>query len=876
MHDRRQTTGREPLVPALGVRITALPARAADSLTCRDVREALEALAEATARARRGRAELVDALGEEIRRLPPAGSPSRPRLVGLRRAVHADRRPGPGEWTPEIAAAVGGPVRDAVRGWLDGRAARAALTARLRTAVEESQEDLTRALLAHTACRAVDHGLRQADRELAALAERVRGGTSRLARKPAGRLTRFVVRSAVKTSPYSSLTAVGLAAWAPSGPAVAVHPQATGHPRSVVEVNRFVLDAVRAAAPRTPGDRVRVHPRLVRAGARLLLLPADAGRIAELRLPAAEEAVVDALLDAPDGLPAEDAAGAVHGPAQEAERALGALFAAGLLLRTGAPSRGECQVRALWQDLALRPDPFGRTELVRTLHQTVCAPAPTCERGSRALTDRAAELTSRLAATVPGLTRPTARDALFETCVVPGTAATCSRRAWRGPLRDLRAVRRWLALFDENLPLRLALAQRHLARFGPGTEVPLAAALRLAADEGLTADEWLADPAAVPAGAADAPDRVRRLRELRAAETDRILKSAADGGGHLEPDDLLSTAGIWPRWVPRPDPGVAYVQPWQTGDGLAVVVNLVLAGPGRGLTRLGRLLESARVPVPAAQALPAVDDGPPFAELAGAHGYSMDDRLPGAPLELDLTGEPTASAVPRLTPARLRVRHDPDAGLLELVYRAQDGSTARIRPVHLGMTAESHLSWTARFLLRAFGPVGQCNPALGLRALLPRHLVPGRPHGAVALPRTRVGAVVLRRARWVTRARDIPSRSPGEHEADHMLRLANWMRDQGIPQRCFVRTLPGTEEGPTASGARPRPTDTKPLLLDTASCLLVRAARNLMTGHDRAVAFDEVLPPLPAGRPGADGHVAEFMVPTPQDRWDGEGCRAAP
>jgi hypothetical protein len=120
----------------------------------------------------------------------------------------------------------------------------------------------------------------------------------------------------------------------------------------------------------------------------------------------------------------------------------------------------------------------------------------------------------------------------------------------------------------------------------------------------------------------------------------------------------------------------------------------------------------------------------------------------------------------------------------------------------------------------------------------------------------------VQRTRWFVPTTLVPTRAPGEADADFLLRLLGWLRGRGLPTACFVRAWGDDLRGDRAKSR-------KPLYIDFASLFLV----GLFEREVRAstlVLFDEALP-APADAPcppGAPPRVTELVIEISDARGD--------
>ncbi|GAA3861917.1 hypothetical protein GCM10022243_30250 [Saccharothrix violaceirubra] len=315
-----------------------------------------------------------------------------------------------------------------------------------------------------------------------------------------------------------------------------------------------------------------------------------------------------------------------------------------------------------------------------------------------------------------------------------------------------------------------------------------------------------------------------------------VAESAGPGGTNapqpdivrIDPAEVAAQIRSWPAWLTGPASVGCYLQ--RADDRL--VLNAVHAGHGRQTARVRHLLDRAGAPVPARAPDPRV------AEFTGLFGSTLNARVPTARYEIGYPGTTGAPGGERLPVADLVVRHDPDLDLVGLWH-----ADTPVVPVHPGMMADFHLPPLARFADRAFNPAYQVHPSAP--PLVPHDATPD---AVVRLPRVEIGSVVVRRARWTFPIDRVPPRTAAGSDADHLLRLAAWRREHGVPARCFARSW-GEETAVSVAKAR------KPSYVDFGDWFLVAAFDRRLSGRS-TVLLEEALP-----EPGADGtHVAEYFV----------------
>jgi hypothetical protein len=820
---------------------------------------------------------LPDVLYEVIGQLQDASL--RPRLVGLRRAIHHGRRPAAREWDAHMAAALPAAVSDRVQRWMQRMAEH-------RRRVDELPAilaaELTRTLPALRTAASEPMFRRALSQASPTLSEELdkwlADESRRLGPKALDRLAKYLSRAAAKTSPYSTFMLSGYGSWTTDGPAIrfALLPA----PQTTLEPDRLlVAGAIRALARRLELAAtlpVRLNPGMVDTGDSITFPGPPPGEpIVTVGATPALRACLSAIDREPPVTRAalvSELAAAAGGDEAAARRFIDRLFDIGLLeARSPVTDQSGDPFGELggWLEAAseLLADPARRLrdELRRQVSVTdVEGHRDRLRRAGEQAALLATQLGLHQAATV-ARQRPVA--VAHESAVLTSPVAWCARQPWQPTLADLDIIRRWLPVHDPTLPLRVVLGAYVRDRMGAGARVPFlslhqAVQRELAGAAAASTDDvaaelrrWFDVVQAVPASwLADSPlARLRELHRLRLAAL-RPLEGPPDADGvvRIDPAALGETITARPAWARAGTPGSVgyFLQPVDPhGPEVRVALNSVTAGYSRGRSRLQHLIETAGDPQAARwPADPPCPHAPVIAELGGVFGTALNTRAPAAPYEIDYPY--AASRRPpgeRLPLGDLVAVHDPATDLVRLE------STRLGRPLrvlHLGLMFDGLLPPAARLLVRMSGftvmPPGWADAELAAPL--------GAQHEVLVSPRVEVGRVILRRARWITPATAVPERPAGERDADYLLRMALWRRRHGIPPRCFVRIL----DAPTAAGAvfdKSR----KPVYVDWANWFLASTFERMVRGRRGMVVLEEPVP-APEEAAGPDGRVSELLI----------------
>lgn len=827
----RVEAGRE-----IAVRVAGLPSAVLAELR---LPHTAELVAHLTVERRRLAAEAAALSGELFDLIGRADS-ARAALVGLRRALAPGHRP-PSARLVELCP-LPPPLAERVTAWLRGRHEWDERRAELAEVLAKEHADALDRVRAACSRPVFRRGLLLSGEELSATLDRWLADPGRPPRQgKVLRLVKYLARASAKTSPFGSFMVSALTGWddCPLDPAGALDPV------TVAEVPGAFLDAVRdtlLADPRL-AERVplRANPSLTRlAGDECLFVRRSPGeRIVTVRRTPAIDLCLRHAGSSPTAPRLAELLAAEGAEPDDAGRFVARLVAAQLLIPWSPVADDDPDPFGGWarwlgdapesgNERELGDAPLGLAPELRELAAALrpVRPGPDDGRERRA---RVAAASAAVAARL-GVAAPAEPAHEIEVSAARPAPPDLSAEV----LADLDAVRRWLSVFDWKVPVRVEVGAFCRERFGAGSRTPFLEVCRQAT----AALPHLFGPAAMPWFLElTGEDRLRELERLR--ERARALARSAT----LERGQVLADTADWPAWLTSPAAAGFYLQtlPGESaglrpqGRPGKVVVNAVHAGHGRASGRLHHLLGRAGVAPERPERA-----GLPLAEFGGRFGSALNTRTPSTVHEIDLPGAASGRDPRHRVPlGELLVEHDPRTDLVSL-FSERHG---RIDPVHLGMMGELALPAVAGFLERAFAPTYLFHPSVPPLISLRELAGTGTPQ---RFPRVSVGDVVVQRARWTVPADQVPARSGPDGE--HLLALAGWRAELGIPERCFVR---GWKPGAELGKAR------KPGYVDFSSWHLValfeREARS-----NAVLVIDEALPdPLAEGAPA---HVTEYHV----------------
>ncbi|MFD9366223.1 lantibiotic dehydratase [Streptomyces sp. NPDC060020] len=896
------------------LRVAGLPLAAVEALRASDTRRWAEDALTAEAALREGATRFGDVLHGAVGATDPApdglGAARRRALLRLRRQIHTDRLPAKPDASTETAveavAAVDEAAAEQLAGWLHRRRLFDKLLAEgppLLTADLARNRTALRELVADERLRL---GLLLASPVLEAQLDgyaRTVGVPTGRARKAERSVLSYVYRTACKTSPFSTFTAVatgrftdgagaaGAGADGVGADGVRVADQWTSHVRlNVVVLARLaeliLADPVRRRdLPLRPAsgwgheeDRIRYVRRSVTAGDDAAAVTFDAvkDRLFFLRRSGTLDRLLGLFAERPelrhrelvDWLAAEHAAD----PA-DCEAYVSALLQLGMVrvpcldteVHSGDP------LRSFRQSLTSLERPWAdRLAALLEAPAEALAAYPAAGHTERAGLLRV--LRSGLHRAQEELGAPDAalpQTLLYED-VSAGYELPCPPRDWAA----LRSVERILPAFDLTLAQRITFEGFFTARYGAGGRcedllglvhdfhedffdqyLSFTARRRPFDERGAYVPEenWLGLPG-IRALDAARQAFVGRMRQAWAAyeDTDRT-GGAGPAVLRLDEADLAAVADelgtVAPDFAPR-------------------CHHLQLArdpADGTPLTVLNRSYGGLSFPF---SRFTHVYDGPDGTEggLAAELRATADRVTPPGAVLAEVTGGPVTT---NLNLHGQLTDH-------EIVCPGESGTLPPERRIHLDDLYAEHVPGTGRVVLRSRRLGREVIPVylgylvpLALPAV-PRTLLllspssmspldvwagvpegPATPGNVSVRPRVVHGDVVLSRRSWTTTAGDLPVQ--GAQEAGHFLDWQRWRRAHGLPEQVFATV----SAGPSAVGAKPQ-------YVDFASLLSLAAFETLLREPAHRVVFREMLPDPggPHAHSARGAHVTELAVET--------------
>lgn len=752
-------------------------------------------LAELTAVEARLRAQ-ADLCSDVLYRLiGTATDTDRGPLIAARRAIHNDKIP---TRLPEQ------PIDEVTR-WLHLRDQRDALLAAIRNGIPSAIGRERQVLDGVLADPDLLLSLAMSAPTVYDAAVRYQAGSTGRARGSERGLLQFVARAMVRTSPLSRLTAVGLAVPGTDGIGLDEIEFRTGV--SAPSVDKALLGHVLGGLSADdgepgPGTWIRQSATIVPGPdpSRLYFSATSAGvsRKLALVLTPALHTLLDLTTMGPrrrDAI-AADLARASGGSVTDASQAVLRAVRAGFLLVSHGPE--DCG-----------DDPLAHEHLTEIRGQVTALAAGRHE-------DRIRDLTTARAS-LDALTRAAQRPAMVtvtEDYVVP--PPRISTDSYAVQLDDLAGTIEFLSVFDRLHDVREVLRELFVERFGVGARVNLCEHAR-ELGHAVYAQETARTAA---------PAELRALRSEIVADLSARVAAEPDATELVWPVDELAA---WSQRLPermRRDP-ISYgalVQP--AGD--LLVFNDAYGGHGMLYGRFigadtalgGRARAHLRRQLPAQFGA----DGARVAEDRGLHRLNVNGHQPV--LNDGLTADDWY---------RFDLVHVPDTDTLHVADA--DGRPMRILTLGAGHPERYPAPLRiATWLISG----GRVQPDLGVLSGL----------RAPALPRLRVGSVVLQRRRWYVRDDFAQAVGAGPSDTDRLVALTRWRARYGVPDEVLLKSAADWAQRMAGLAAK-QPVEPdrqgKPQYVDLSSALFTRALPRFLERRGDSM-LEEALPAVGQSR----------------------------
>ncbi|GAA1542486.1 lantibiotic dehydratase [Kribbella lupini] len=723
-------------------------------------------------------------------------------------------------------------------------------------------------------------------------------------------LLELLYRAALKTSPFSTLTSVGLGRF--SDTATRPRPEPTSlEQRSTVRLNVAVLARLAAVVLADPtlrsGLRVSLAPGASSDGETMRYVRRRTAAGSDPDAVVAIDNVHENLFFLPSGPALDDvvaltrdarptlaelsrqvAAQAAERTDAEADQLIGHLLRLGFLLapdlqidlRASDPTKVliaalEAQDHPTLQQLAasLR----AAVDLIDAYPGTPARGRAAVLVGVRDQVRACFELLGAAEQLVP-------RTVIYEDTTITGDGMEVDRKLWeRTRLPDLADLADLLPAFDLNVSRRLTAKGFFKARYGIGGDCQDVVRFchefqrdffdpytrrslrrRQFDDDNVFVpqENWFKLPDIV------AVDKAREaaslhLRDLSAADSEPVEEI------RLGPDFVDAVR----RELP---PAEQVAQPWSFFVQLAagpqdpgrLVLNQAYAGLTLMFSRFAHSLdtEGTRARDLISEILrDYAPDGAVLAELRG--GYETTN----------LNVHPAVTQYEIVCPGDASTRPKDEQIALDDLFLVHDAVADRVRlmsrrlgrevvPVYLGFLMPMALPEIQQILL-CFSPSGMAQIDLWAGTGDPIPV-----DGIQSYPRLVLGDLVLQRRMWKLNTADFPFRDPGHSDAEHLLRVRRWRLDHGLPTRLFAQIDNAAAKSAVDDGAAPDTPETpgaerkagrKPLPVDFDSWMSLQLLEQLALGASARIVLTEANPDTDQlwltdehGRP----HVCELLL----------------
>nr|WSX77861.1 lantibiotic dehydratase family protein [Streptomyces sp. NBC_00899] len=438
---------------------------------------------------------------------------------------------------------------------------------------------------------------------------------------------------------------------------------------------------------------------------------------------------------------------------------------------------------------------------------------------------------------------PVLRTLVYEDTTLPGLAVTGDTRTWDRQLTPgLSQLARILPAFDGNLVRRLVTRGYFRARYGEGgrCEDFLSFAHRFDQDfysnynQRLMRHQRFDGTDFRPYDNWFRQEEIAGIDRARAAVAEQMRRRGRDArtaGADVELDEgfLETVEGLLPRpeglrslsfFLQLADSGAQGA----AGDGVEdsagdplVVVNRVYSGLTLLFSRFAHCFEDGLTASLRRSLADAVPEGAVFAELKGGYDATNLNLHPVVtPYEVVCPGETSFRPPHEQIPVEdLIIEHDAAADRLRLRSRRLG---VEVIPVYLGFLLPMALPEVQQVLL---------NFSCTTMVQLDLWEGTGLPDGdSGVLPRVRLGNLVLQRKSWRFAADDLPPAVAGQPDPQWYLSWREWQRSRGLPSRVFA-SLGGEH---------------KPQYVDFDSYACVRLLETAARKSDSAVVLTEMLP----------------------------------
>lgn len=406
------------------------------------------------------------------------------------------------------------------------------------------------------------------------------------------------------------------------------------------------------------------------------------------------------------------------------------------------------------------------------------------------------------------------RTLLYEDSTLSPARLSISRNAWQKKINDLAEFQALLPIFDMTVGSRLVMNSFYKIIYGVGQRCDDV----LSFAEVFSQDYYREYQRAIMRKAPVDQDGklTRSLNHFKSTDIDQLdetRQAFADYIGQLfnqnsspgsreiviSREAVCDMARRIPRSVRRLNSNSFFSQLAHTGGRALLVINRVYSGltqmfsrfinplAEHGVRHLGAGLKATLEEIQPEEAV--------FAEFQGAYVTNLNLHPGITRYELLFPGEQSSRPINEQIPlSDLYIEHDAAEDRLRLYSKRL---RKEVIPLYIGFllpTALPHLRQVlVNFSHTSFAMPNVWSGVEGLPEIGDR---------LAFYPRVRFGELILQRAMWRIAPDFFPARAPSQSDAEYFLSVARWRRENGLPRMVFV--------APDFGGSRPAPPKQEP------------------------------------------------------------------
>ena len=383
-------------------------------------------------------------------------------------------------------------------------------------------------------------------------------------------------------------------------------------------------------------------------------------------------------------------------------------------------------------------------------------------------------------------------------------------RGWQRHLDDLAKLQRILPVFDSLTVSRMAMSALFVKIYGAGGQSedllsfaqffaeayyrPFQEAVREAADSRASSTE----------STTPNPFDIEAIRSMDAARSmlwSRIvgLLNTDEGKYEIElPAELIEDVMALLPVPQQLSSHSFFCQLCHSDEEEKVVLNRVYGGMTSMYSRFCHLFPEHSGPSLADRLRSTLNDLQPegsiYAEIQGSHDNNLNQHPVLTDFELLCPGEvATKPGEAQVRLEDLEIRHNPATDTLELFSKRLN---RQVIPLYLGFLYPLVLPELHQILLH-FSPSSFIRPQFW-----PLEWKDQEARSVLFRPRIRYRSVVLERAQWHIPVNMVPRRQQGEGDFEYVVTMTRWFRAQGIPIRFFLTsTFAGGKGGGAEAGS---------------------------------------------------------------------------